>query len=795
MSEDREIIEEFVVESLEHIETIEPLLLEMEKSGTAERGSIDEVFRAIHSIKGAAGFLGLTNIQELAHAMESLLMRLRDGTSSLRSEMCDPLLQGVERLTAQLRGLPASPGEPALELIEALERILAAEEVAAGGDQCEAAGSFPGGSGAHADDVATVAVLFGEVARDLGFLDDDGIAQVLELQQTSPIRRTFGMVAVAHGLLTLEQTERVREEQTLRIGRSTVSPVATGVSADGAAGPISGPAASGAGERRPDTIRVSVTLLDKLMDLAGELVLGRNQLRQAIEGLEASGVHSVFQSVDRLTTELQDQIMNTRMQPIRVLFDKLPRLVRDVARKLAKRAEVVIEGGDVELDRSILEALSDPLTHLLRNAVDHGLESPSGRTAARKADVGRIAVRAFHEGGQVVVEIEDDGRGIDPVRVRRSAVEKGSISAADAEALSEREALGLIFLPGLSTAEEVTDVSGRGVGMDVVRTNIRNLGGQIDLDSEVGRGTRVRIQLPLTLAIIPSFTVSIAGERFAIPQVNLIEVVQLRDEASTQVERIRGVEVMRIRGELLPIVRLADTLLIQRVVEPPRAHVVVLRAGARSYGLVVDELHDSEEIVVKPLSSFVKACSWFAGATILGDGGVAMILDAQGLARRAGIDREGIDEVARAGDETSEHPDAERCGLLIFSHAENEFFALPLEQLMRLEKLTPDRIERAGGREFVQHRGQTIPLLRLDQMLPVGSPTDSDVSYLLIPRHGDGRAGIGVGRIVDAVESEISVDTRHVQGAGIRGSAVLNDRLTVLLDAAALLDASNVEGL
>lgn len=883
---DPELVADFVVESLEHLEAIEPLLLEFEKTGSPEADAMNEVFRAIHSIKGAAGFLGLSNIEALAHAMESLLMRLRDGEIPYRPQMADPLLDGTDRLRQLLEGLPGEPGEPVDDLIAAFEILLGGDALAAGNQEIEdtlptdpyseqraqghevyalrlprakakkaallelvqrygelvaegqpkktqavvssaldrdllaealevdvdllepipLAGGPVGGTDERPSGEANAAararapaLLFGDVGVEMGLLSAEQRDRVLEAQKSSEMRRAFGIIAISLGHLNVVQLEEIQKEQTRRLNEhkekqrkemeSAQPPAQTGSPASDASG-----AGPGSAEKRIETIRVSVPLLDKLMDLAGELVLGRNQLRQLLEGSELPGIVSGLQSVDVVTTELQESIMFTRMQPIRVLFDRLPRMVRDISRKLEKKVELEAVGGDVEMDRTLIEALADPMTHLLRNSLDHGLEDPAARKALGKPDVGKIVVRAYHERGRVAIEVEDDGRGIDPEKVVNKAVERGAITREQAGGLGPKEAVNLIFHAGLSTAEEVSAVSGRGVGMDVVRSNIQNLGGQIDLDSSVGRGMKVTIHLPLTLAIIPSLITSVAGEYFAIPQVNLIEVVRLRNDEG-ELEQIRGQEVLRLRGKLLPLLRLDRCLGIDRDTPPARQNVVVLRAGAAEYGLVVDTLVDSEEIVVKPLSSYLSNCASYAGATILGDGRVAMILDAVGLTKTADLRLGQMEEdQLESGEQADQNTDADRRSLLLFKNGAEEQFALPLSEVRRLEKVPAAEIERVGHREYIQHEQHSIPLLRLEELLPVAAPAgEADHVFVLVPRLEGWEAGLVASQIVDTIETDVRPDPAQVSGPGLQGSAILNGKLTLFLDAKSLLEASPVE--
>ena len=795
---DPELVSEFVAESLEHLEDVEPLLLEMEKRGAASADSVNEMFRAVHSIKGAAGFLGLEAIQQLSHGMESVFMSLRDGELAFRAELGDPLLEGVDGLRGMLRALRDNADEQAETPDELVATLLAlvSEE-------------------GRTEDPAPEPGVLDATAACRAQLDRGHHVVVIPLPRLEAERAAF-----------LEQVDRYAElvrAQAPRRGQAIVgSPLdpdllaeALGLAAD--AVQVFDPAAQpeevaprgrprarrrdppaelpveGA-DRRAETVRVQKALLDKLMDLAGELVLGRNQLRRFLHPVDDRFARALFQNVDRITSQLQENIMRARMQPIHSLFDRLPRLVRDLGHRLGKEVDLELVGGEIELDRSIIEALADPLTHLIRNSLDHGIEDSGGRGRLGKPERGRIRVTAFHERGRVVIEISDDGRGIDAERVRAAAVAHGVISEERAQVMDEREALDLIFCPGISTAHEVTSLSGRGVGLDVVKTNIEQLGGQVELETTAGEGSRFVIHLPLTLAILPSLVVSVAGERFAIPQVSLVEVVGIGDGESP-VEVIRGAEVMRLRGQLIPLVRLRSCLGLP---PDPRSEsgVVVLRSDAHEYGLVVDELHDGEEIVVKPLPGYLAECGWYAGATILGDGTVAMILDAVGIARAASIRFDEARE--QRAPSTPRAPSAPSRSLVLFSSNANEQFALPLAELHRLEQVSRDRVEWVGSRSFVQHRGRSIALVHLDEVLPVaGASGTGERFYLLIPRAAQGEestAGIVAERIVDTLETDVVPDPSHCAGPGLLGSAIVEGRLTLFLDSRALLDHAGVGG-
>src|SRR5208337_2241997 len=440
------------------------------------------------------------------------------------------------------------------------------------------------------------------------------------------------------------------------------------------------------------SIRVDVGLLDKVMNLVGELVLARNQVLQFANRMKDTSFLAASQHLNLITTELQEGVMKTRMQPIGNIWGQFPRTVRDVALGCGKEVGIEMEGKETELDKTIIEAIKDPLTHLVRNSVDHGIELPEARVKAGKARVGRLILRAFHEGGQVNIEISDDGAGLSSDRIRKKAIERGVITAEQAARMTEREIFNLIFLPGFSTAEKVTNVSGRGVGMDVVKTNVEKIGGLVDLQSTLGRGTTVRVKIPLTLAIIPALVVTCAGERYAIPQVNLLELVRLEAEhATTAIEMVHGVPVYRLRGRLLPLVYLSRELKLVGKLDSAGSNdaavnIVVLQADDRQFGLVVDEINDSEEIVVKPLRKQLKTVKTFAGSSIMGDGKVALILDVLGLAQRASVVTETRHRALTEKVTESAAMAGEKQTFLLFAGPDDSRMAIPLSTLARLEE-------------------------------------------------------------------------------------------------------------
>jgi two-component system chemotaxis sensor kinase CheA len=554
------------------------------------------------------------------------------------------------------------------------------------------------------------------------------------------------------------------------------------------------PAPAPSSEELADTaVRVDVGLLDRIMNLVGELVLARNQLLQAAGRYEDPHLAACSQAMNAVTTSLQEHIVRTRMQPIGNLFAKFPRVVRDLSRSLGKKIDLEVVGKETELDRTILEAMRDPFTHLLRNSCDHGIETPEARTAAGKPETGRITIRSFHEGGQVVVEVVDDGKGIDGERVKAKALAMGVITPAQAARMTPREALGLICHPGLSTAEKVTEVSGRGVGMDVVRSNIEAVGGSLDIQSEPGRGSTMRIRIPLTLAIIPALMVRAGGGLYGIPQAALVELVGV-EPGGPGFEQVRGAEVFRLRERLLTIVRLDGLLGTPRSAgADAMVFIAVVAAGDRQFGLVVDEILDTEEIVVKPLSKHLAPLEHFAGATIRGDGNVAVILDIAGVARRAAVHEQSDHGAAGHGGPAAGRTDSG--DFLVFHTGGEERFAVPLNLVARIEQYRRAELSTVNGTRVICHGRRLVPVIELDRYtkalaMPDGDPDDP--VYAIVLKQGPGVA-ILARELIDnlAIDLGDALSDPELLGAGpVLGLAVVEGRPVALLDVPALLRAA-----
>ena len=770
MSEDAEIVKEFLVESYENLDRLDQHFIVLEKE-PGDRETLAGIFRTIHTIKGTSGFLAFSQLEAVTHAGESLLARLRDGIITLTPEITTAMLAMVDAIRQMLRSIEANGNEGKRDdrdLIATLTRLLAKPE------STSVEPAQPSIK-EEATDTNRPVPNMGEILIAKGAATVTDLSEAAEQQGAGDPRR-IGEILVEKGTVKPQDIVDALNTQQQARGQSAVD----------------------------STIRVDVSLLDQLMNMVGELVLARNQILQASNSTEENGLIATSQRLNLITTELQEGVMKTRMQPIGNIWSKFPRTVRDVALGCGKQVQIEMEGKETELDKTIIEAIKDPLTHLIRNAVDHGIEPPEQRKAAGKNPVGRLCLRAFHEGGQVNIEITDDGAGLNQQKIRDKAVQKGLVNADQASRMSEREINNLIFLPGFSTAEKVTNVSGRGVGMDVVKTNIEKIGGIVDVQSKKDQGTTVRMKIPLTLAIIPALIVTSAGDRYAIPQVSLLELVRLEGEhAQKAIELVRGAPVHRLRGKLLPLVHLNRELNVNgerdhtRMQQSEGVNIVVLQADDRQFGLVVDEINDTEEIVVKPLSKQLKSINTYAGATIMGDGKVALILDVLGLAQRAKVVGEVRDRAVTEKDDKSSAAEASQRAVLVFQRGESGRMAIDLGLVARLEEFPSDSVEIAADHEVVQYRGQILPLIRVSQVLEsrrreqMGSQPES----LQVVVYSDkGRSvGLVVDRILDIVEESFAMQSQSGR-QGVMGSAVIQKRVTDILDVPGLIAAADDGG-
>ncbi|MCC9655041.1 chemotaxis protein CheW [Rhodopirellula halodulae] len=787
--EDAELIKEFVVESQEHLGDIEKDFLTMEQQGEdVDLDLVNHIFRAIHSIKGAAGFLGLPVLESLAHREEEVLNKIRNQEIVPTIDVVSTLLSATDGLKELLDSIEDSNDMDVSEKIAALDCILSGS----GGNPTPAAAEAPAEAAPAESEAASPAAV--EPTRD-----SEQVAQDAETQ--------------------LEQaSEGVEAAAQAAAPEAPPSPAPAAPSAPAPAPkpvakkPEANKSSSGVGSDTSPaetSIRVDVGLLDTLMNQVGELVLARNQMLQFAERFDDNEYNTTSQRLNLITSELQEGVMKTRMQPIGNVWAKFPRLVRDLAQICEKQVRIEMQGKETELDKTIIEAIKDPLTHLVRNTVDHGIEPPEVRANYGKDPEGCLMLRAYHEGGQVNIEIVDDGAGLNIDRIRSKAIEKSIITEQQAQAMDEQEICNLIFAPGFSTAEKVSNVSGRGVGMDVVKTNIEKIGGTLDLESHSGLGTTIRIKIPLTLAIIPALLVKCADNRFAIPQVNLMELVRLEGEnATSKIEYIQNAPVYRLRGQLLPLVDLRNIL--GKPADDPSdtgehsaINIVVLRADDQQFGLIVDRINETEEIVVKPLSHQIKDIPVYSGATILGDGSVALILDVLGIAQRGRVlQSSGSRNPSRTDEAANEHAGKAQ-SLLVLGVGPKRQVAMQMSQVARLEQVPKKLIEEADNKSVIQYRGKILPLIDLASILGVSrtafaaaeatsedAETPVEVNCQVVVHSEEGRSfGIVVDRIIDIVDAHIDLVESH-SGNGVLGSAIVQERIIDLLDLPAVIQAA-----
>ncbi len=727
-TEDKEMIREFLIESDENLSRLDQDLVALEKC-PLDADLLGSIFRTIHTIKGACGFLAFSTLEGITHQAESLLSQLRDGKRDLTPELISLILETVDATRKVLASIEASGTEGSLQFEDLITKLRVEAEA-----MCEV---------------------------ETRLVPDPQLADVVnhsaaEAQpDTNPELFRQDGPAEAERRVAERRTGDRRDEETTQHSAAVDS-----------------------------NIRVGVGLLDKLMDLVGELVLTRNQILQFNTEREDPALNATSQRLNLITTELQEGVMKTRMQPIGVVWNKLPRVVRDISVGLGKQIQLHMDGAETELDRTIIEAIKDPLMHLVRNCCDHGIESPAARMRAGKPPQGVLTLRAYHEGGQVNIEVGDDGAGIDVARVKQKAIEKGLLRPEQAEKLGDREALSLIFEPGFSTAQTVTNISGRGVGMDVVKSHIEKIGGVVDLYSRLGEGATVKIRIPLTLAIIPGLVIISGGERFVIPQVSLLELIRIEgDSGGKHIEYVHGTPVYRRRGSLLPITYLNQVLGLKSADGAEALNMVVLQAEDRQFGLVVDGIYDTQEIVVKPLGKQLKGLTLYAGATIMGDGRVALILDVLGIGQRSGVFGE-LRETARAVDKQKIQSTMEQQRLLLFRSGSFDRLAVPLSLVARLEEFPQSAIEHAGGGQVVQYRDRILPLVSLQAVLEPGVPdlgAPADPVQVVVFNDGDMSVGMVVDQILDVAEEAVTV--RQKSGRrGLLGSAVVGNRVTDFLD-------------
>ena len=763
-----DLLSEFLTETSESLSTLDVELVKLEQNPN-DPDILSNIFRLVHTIKGTCGFLGLPRLEAVAHAGENVLGKIRDGELVVTADAVTLVLESIDTIKYLLGELEQNEAEPDgndAELIARLNHFADTGEIPGAAPAADAA---PAAEEAAAEEVEMtddekLQAAFDAAEYDPDFEIPDEPAAAAEPEPEAPAKPTAPPAAAKSQEVAPAKKPAEKAKAEAPRGETKESSVAA------------------------QTIRVNVELLENLMTLVSELVLTRNQLLQMVRGKDDSEFTVPLQRLSHITTDLQEGVMKTRMQPIGNAWAKLPRIVRDLALEMNKKIDLQMIGADTELDRQVLELIKDPLTHMVRNSADHGLEDIPGRREAGKPETGTVTLNAYHEGGHIIIEISEDGRGLNLERIKAKAISNGLTTESELEGMADQQIQQFIFKAGFSTAEKVTSVSGRGVGMDVVRTNIEKIGGTVELKSVEGRGSTFIIKIPLTLAIVSALIVESGGERFASPQISVLELVRASNNSEHSIERIHDTPVLRLRNRLLPLVTLKrilglDTSDATDDSLDEEAFIVVAQVGTYSFGIIVDRVFDTEEIVVKPVAPILRDLSLFSGNTILGDGSVIMILDPNGIATRTGEITVGGSQGVE-GKAKQDASDRETTSMLVFRAGGNEVRAVPLALVARLEEIDVENIEHSNGRPLVQYRGKLMPLVFIDgnyQMKSEGrQPT-------LVFQDRERTMGLVVDEIVDIVDDVLNVELTADQD-GLVGSAVIDGKATDLIDAGYYLE-------
>ena len=758
-----DLLSEFLTETNESMDTLDVELVNLEKNPN-DPELLGNIFRLVHTIKGTCGFLGLPRLEAVAHSGENVLGKFRSGEMTVTPEAVSLILESLDQIKVILSTLEQTEAEPPGNDADLIARLDALAE----------SGSVQSAPATPADDIADAADEVSAMAAEEAAMQE----AIHELFPNNP--DADDTPAGAKGLVD-EVAQRLSEGVVDEADEPEVATPAAAPEATQAAEPA---AVARESSLANQSIRVNVDVLENLMTMVSELVLTRNQLLQILRQMKDSEFNAPLQRLNQVVSELQDGVMKTRMQPIGNAWAKLPRIIRDLGHDLGKQIELVMNGAETELDRQVLELIRDPLTHMIRNSADHGLEKPEDRRKVGKPDVGKIHLNAYHEGGHIIIKIADDGRGLALDKIKAKALSNGLVSESELDSMTKQQIQQLIFRPGFSTAEAVTSVSGRGVGMDVVRTNIERIGGTIDMASEEGKGSTFTIKIPLTLAIVSALIVESGKERFAIPQISVLELVRTSANSDHRIERIKGTPVLRLRNRLLPLVHLRKLLGLMsnaeataEIDEGSDSYIVVSQVGNYSFGIIVDQVFDTEEIVVKPVSPILRHIEIYSGNTILGDGSVIMILDPNGIANTTGeIASSQTDAVEEEKQRASAADDL--VSLLMFRAGNKTPKAVPLALVARLEDVETNRIEYSSGSPVIQYRGQLMPLI------PHNSEHDFSAKEshpILVFADGDRSMGLVVDEIVDIVEDSIKVQLAPERD-GLVGSAIIAGQATEVID-------------
>lgn len=789
-----DLLREFIEETNESLDVVDVELVKFEQEPNNAQ-ILDNIFRLVHTIKGTCGFLGLPRLESLAHAAETLMGKFRDG-APVTAEAVSVILLSLDRIKELMGELESNEAEPEgsdEDLIDQLDRLAGIGKYA-GQAAIDAA---------PADEPVAEDTVEEAVESGVGSDEPVEVYQVLERElkagevSLDDLERAFREADGPDDFDVAENAKRAAEEAVAdaasrkRSGKAPApakapaAPAKAPAERKGAEAKAAAPGDKGTQSVANQSIRVNVETLEHLMTMVSELVLTRNQLLEIVRRHEDSEFKVPLQRLSNVTVELQEGVMKTRMQPIGNAWQKLPRIVRDLANDLDKTIDLVMVGQDTELDRQVLELIKDPLTHMVRNSADHGLEMPDERVAMGKPSKGTITLSAYHEGGHIIIDIEDDGRGINTEKVKEKILKNELATEAELDKMSEQQINKFIFAAGFSTAEKVTNVSGRGVGMDVVRNNIEVIGGSVDLKSVAGKGSIFSIKIPLTLAIVSTLLVEASGDRFAIPQLSVVELVRVQNNSEHKIERIKDTPVLRLRNKLLPLIHLSNLLGIEEkdvseeIKLDDNGFIVVMQVGAQTFGVVVDAVFHTEEIVVKPMASMLRNLTLFSGNTILGDGSVIMILDPNGVAQafgsHVGTD---VESNVEATEKAALPEEQNTVSLLIFRAGSPEPKAVPLSLVTRLEEFEIDKIEFSNGRDMVQYRGALMPLVQVNDFVQ----RKNEGSQPMLVFSDSGRSmGLVVDEIVDIVDEQLNIEVSS-EIPGLLGTAIIKGKATEIID-------------
>lgn len=757
-----DLIQEFITETSESLSTLDLELVKLEQNPN-DTEILGNIFRLVHTIKGTCGFLGLPRLESVAHAGENVLGKIRDRQIEVSSQAISLVLEALDCIKGIMEYLGEHGEEPKGDDRDLIRRL----------------NQFADSNGAVYEGPGEVDTALQDSSEHVAVDDVEDFVPVKATWVPDPEPEEAPVVAAvpevaAPVVVAVEEKPTVPEPPKLT-PQVKQEAIEKGLATDAKAAPASGDAAS---------IRVSLSVLENLMQMVGELVLTRNQLMQIVRSRDDNEIKAPLQHLSHITTELQEGVMKTRMQPIGNAWAKFPRLIRDLSLELGKKIDLKMVGAETELDRQLLEMIKDPLTHMVRNSCDHGLESPEQRRAAGKSPTGQVTLSAYHEGGHIIIEISDDGRGINIDRIKEKAIQNGLATESDIAQMSDKQIMQFIFRAGFSTAEKVTSVSGRGVGMDVVRANIEKIGGTVELESKMGFGSTFHIKIPLTLAIVSVLIVEASGQRFAVPQINVLELVRTGGDSETRMEIINNSPVLRLRDKLLPLLSLSHVLGMDdhsASGQIDEKYVVVLKIGTTDFGLIVDTIYDTEEIVVKPVSSLIKHIPVYSGNTVLGDGSVIMILDPNGIIRNIGADFQNT-RSAMADDLAARLGSEKMVNFLLFRTRNGTPKAVPLELVSRLEEIDASTIEYSDGQPVVQYRGGLMTLTTL-QDEPVPSEGSCEV---IVFNYDNKTVGLLVDEILDITLCEPTVK-KAAKNKLYLGSLVMLGKSTDVVDVGYLL--------